>query len=645
MIIQNTFYKLITLFVFTTTLSACNSGSDAPITVTGGASQVVAFEKEGSTVTSVSIYENTSINDVKIVINGNPSEASNFQFEVVSDDQALLPNGNIIFSGEGKFRTLTITPAANQSGETTLTGTITDASTSESVTGTLLFKVLSEVLHDVTAPIVTEVTPTPTPTGTFTPEYTFHTTEAGTVTYGGDCSSDATSAVVGNNTIIFHALLAGNYSNCTIKITDNATNISNELAVNSFEVKVTTGYITTDFSGFDDNGVGVAIQSDHKILVTGSSSDGVDFDFAVARYNSDGSIDTTFGSNGMVTTAIGSTDDYGNRNILQNDGKILLVGYIAVGSSGRQFALVRYNSDGSLDTSFSGDGKWTAPIASYDLASAITLQSDGKILIAGRALISGNGSDYTLVRFNTDGSLDTTFSGDGIATTQVFGSDFANSVQVQADGKIIVAGYVYKSAQEIYDFGLVRYNVDGTLDTTFSDDGMVITDFGLSLRDYVREVAVQDDGKIVVAGITSNGNDTDFALIRYNSDGSIDSSFGVEGKVVTDFGYAVEDSATDMLIQSDGKILVVGSTIVGGFKDIALARYEADGSLDASFGEGGILTTAIGSADDRGAGVRLQTDGKIVVSGTSFNGSDNDFVVVRYNSDGTLDTQSFGPSL
>ena len=121
-------------------LIACTS--EAPVTVTGGASQVVTFEKEGSTVTSVSIYENTSINDVKIVINGNPSEASNLQFEVVSDDQALLPNGNIIFSGEGKFRTLTITPAANQSGETTLTGTITDASTSESVTGTLYSRFL-----------------------------------------------------------------------------------------------------------------------------------------------------------------------------------------------------------------------------------------------------------------------------------------------------------------------------------------------------------------------------------------------------------------------------------------------------------------------------------------------------------------------
>ncbi|MCP4335916.1 MAG: hypothetical protein GY785_24995, partial [Gammaproteobacteria bacterium] len=297
------------------------------------------------------------------------------------------------------------------------------------------------------------------------------------------------------------------------------------------------------------------------------------------RYNTDGSLDTSFDTDGILTTDFGSGNDYGQSVTVQSDGKILVAGYSHNGTD-YDFSVTRYNTDGSLDTSFDTDGKLSTAIGSdNDFAAGLTLQSDGKILVAGR---SWNGSDYdfALTRYNTDGSLDSSFDTDGILTTAI-GSDseVGKSVTVQSDGKILVAGQSHNGSD--YDFALTRYNTDGSLDTSFDGDGKLTTAIGPG-AEFGESVTVQSDGKILVAGQSWNGTDTDFALTRYNADGSLDTTFDTDGILTTDFGSGT-DVGYSVTTQNDGKILVTGYSYNGTDNDFALVRYNTDGSLDTDF--------------------------------------------------------------
>jgi uncharacterized delta-60 repeat protein len=374
----------------------------------------------------------------------------------------------------------------------------------------------------------------------------------------------------------------------------------------------------------NDTGKSIALQADGKILVAGYSGNGSQYDFALVRYNSDGSLDTTFSNNGMVKTDVGTSYDYGSSVTVQVDGKIIVTGSSAHGSLS-DFALVRYNSNGSLDTTFSNDGIVTTSVdGGYDSATSVTVQADGKILVGG----TGNG--FFLVRYNSDGSLDTTFSSDGIVKAAISGFNNDHSVTVQADGKILIAGY---SIGSNYDFALARYNSDGSLDTTFGSNGVVTTAIGTS-NESGESVTVQADGKILVAGFSYiSGTNYDFALVRYNSDGSLDTTFSGDGIVTTPIA-AIDDYGYSVYVQSDGKILLAGYSDNGTNYDFALVRYNSDGSLDTTFGGDGIVTTAVGTGQDGGYSATVQTDGKILVAGFSI----GDFAVVRYNSDGSLDT-------
>jgi uncharacterized delta-60 repeat protein len=233
-------------------------------------------------------------------------------------------------------------------------------------------------------------------------------------------------------------------------------------------------------------------------------------DFTLVRYNTNGTLDTTFDSDGKVTTAIGSGTDVAYSVALQSDGKIVVAGYSNNGSN-FDFALVRYNTDGSLDTSFDSDGKVTTEVGSgNDGGESVAIQSDGKIVVAGYSYIGSN-NDFALARYNTDGTLDTSFDSDGKVTTAIGVSvNYAKSVAIQSDGKIVAAGYNTGSNN---DLALARYNTDGTLDTSFDSDGKVTTAIGSNDRAY--SVAIQSDGKIVAAGNSNNGSNEDFALVRY----------------------------------------------------------------------------------------------------------------------------------
>jgi uncharacterized delta-60 repeat protein len=342
-------------------------------------------------------------------------------------------------------------------------------------------------------------------------------------------------------------------------------------------------------------GSGVAIQADGKIVAAGGAFGNTD-DFAVARYNSDGSLDLSFGIGGKVTTRFGTSGSYGV--VIQGDGKIVLAG-----GSDSDIAVARYNTDGSLDSSFGGGGEVTTNFSSSISSRAYALvgQPDGKVIVAGIAdNHTARDDDFAVVRYNNDGSLDASFGSGGKVTTDFSSTgNIAHAVTLQADGKILVAGLADSDANA----ALARYNSDGSLDATFGTGGRVTTDFGGTQLDTIESVKVQSDGKIVVAGFTllSNPFGVDLVVARYNSNGSLDNSFGSGGKVLTSFG-ANQEEATSLVIQPDGKIVVAG--VSGG--DYALARYNSDGSLDTSFGAGLVSINDI-SISEGNSGTKVAT--------------------------------------
>lgn len=381
----------------------------------------------------------------------------------------------------------------------------------------------------------------------------------------------------------------------------------------------------------------VAIQTDGRIIVGGNAFSGANNNFPITRYNTDGSIDTTFTNNGTLSAFI-------NALAIQPDGKIVGAGS-AFGTSNSDFLLTRLESNGTFDTSFDGDGKVLTNILSQDIVQAVALQPDGKIVVAG---YSGLTEDFSVARYNANGSLDTTFDGDGYVMTQVLnGRDFANAVVIQPDGKIVAAGQ--SGTGSVVYLSLVRYNVNGSLDTSFDGDGKLTTeiaDFG----NVANSAILQPDGKIFVSGFVRYGEsvsnyNSDTAMVRYNADGSLDTTFDGDGKSVFDLAIP-EAGAYNTAIQPDGKILAVGYGLINRRNYFAVARFNPDGSVDASFDNDGSTLTDIGTGTNTAEAVAVQPDGKIVVAGWSNEnggGTTNyDFSVVRYNADGSLDSSFDG---
>lgn len=392
---------------------------------------------------------------------------------------------------------------------------------------------------------------------------------------------------------------------------------------------VNCGTLTSIGTG-DDAGWGMAIQSDSKIVVVGHSHNGTNFDVAVVRYNADGTLDTSFDTDGRVTTPIGGADDFASAVAVQSDGKIVVAGRSDAGGGNFDFAVLRYNTDGSLDTTFNGTGIATLNIGTLEFGDAVTIQPDGKIVVAGRT--QGPNFDIALIRYNTDGTLDTSFDTDGWVTTPVgAGNDYAKAVKVQAGGEIVVAGFYNNGANN--DIAVLRYLSNGSLDTTFDGDGIATTAIGAG-GDEAHALVIQPDGKIVVAGYSHNGSNNDIAVVRYNTNGSLDSSFDGDGRVITAIG-AGEDTASSIALQSTGEIVVAGKSSNGANTDFAVVRYQSNGSLDTTFDGDGIAVTPVGVGFDQANAVAVRSDGTIVAAGLASNGTNQDLALVIYGSDGS----------
>jgi uncharacterized delta-60 repeat protein len=398
----------------------------------------------------------------------------------------------------------------------------------------------------------------------------------------------------------------------------------------------TGGVAFTDITIYIDQANALLRQGDGKFVAAGYAGS----DFALVRYNSNGSLDTTFDTDGKATTSFPTGYAYAHSIAAQPDGK-----FVVAGDSFYDFAVARYNSDGSLDTSFSGDGKLTTDFGYEDAARSVLVQSDGRIVAGGYSDVDAySSSDFVMARYNSDGSFDTSFDGDGKVSTSLAGYERGMTFVLQPDGKIVAGGFTTPLHD---DFGLVRYNSDGSLDSTFDGDGKVTTDFGGNRNDQVLALLIEPGGNIVAAGSSGTGSiyggDTDFALARYTSTGALDTAFSTDGKVSTPMG-GTEETANTVLVQPDGKVIVAGSTKYGFYPDLAVSRYNVDGSIDTGFGTGGKVSNDLGPglSSDRIQGAALQSDGKIVVAGVYQPiPSSPKMLVARYNTNGTFDT-SFG---
>ena len=366
-------------------------------------------------------------------------------------------------------------------------------------------------------------------------------------------------------------------------------------------------------------GEGVVIQPDGGIVTAGSRQIGLLSDFALTRHNPDGSLDTSFGTNGIAITDFGGADDKALDAALTPDGGIVAVGSADPGGLVKaDFAIARYNPDGTLNTTFGTGGIVTTDIrGDADQAEAVAVQPDGKIVVAGHAAtVAGQITDFALARYNPDGTLDQGFGNHGIVTTDIGGDDVAVALGIQADGRIVAAG----SAGE--HIALARYMPDGSLDPTFGTGGTTVNPgFG-----EVKGLALTPTGGILLAG-DSGG---DFLLAAYRADGTPNLGFGNLGSVTTDFGGGGA-FAENLVVDAQGRIILVGRTLSPTILDMALARYNPDGTLDTSFANHGTLTADFHGRGEFGQDLALDSAGRIVAAGYTANGGNTEFALMRAN--------------
>jgi uncharacterized delta-60 repeat protein len=433
------------------------------------------------------------------------------------------------------------------------------------------------------------------------------------------------------------------------------------------------GMVNISLGNGNDTTAATALQADGKLLVVGTSTSTISGttskNMVVERFNTDGTLDATFGAgnsdgspDGVVSISLGDGDDEGVGIVVQTDGKIVVVGTSTSisGDASSNMVIVRLLSSGAFDNSFgtandgSPDGVVNLSLGNgNDVANAVTLQADGKIVVVGTNTDSGS-SNVAIARLNTDGSLDTGFgagTGDGtpdgaVSVSLGAGNDVGSAVAMQADGKIVVAGTSTSVGVSSSNIVLLRLTANGTLDSSFgtSNDGTPDGVVNLSLgdgNDVANALKIQPDGKLVVVGTTVNAGSSNMAVARLNTDGSLDTTFGTsndgtpDGVVSLSLGSG-DDVARALAIQADGKMVIAGTTSsTGSTSNAVVVRLNADGSLDASFGQSddgtpnGVVNLSVGDGNDFGKTVILQADGKILLAGDRTNGTSSDIWVAR----------------
>jgi uncharacterized delta-60 repeat protein len=380
-----------------------------------------------------------------------------------------------------------------------------------------------------------------------------------------------------------------------------------------------TGKVAAAFGGDES---AMLLQPDGKIVIVGGAGN-----FVVARYNVDGTLDGGFGTAGVATTDIAGGSDRAHAVALQSDGKIVVAGFARVGASD-DFAVVRYLTNGTPDPDFGTAGEATADLFGlYNRAFAVAIAPDNQILVAGETSLPTGGGDFALVRFSAAGVLDTSFGGtpDGKVTTDIAGGvDIARNLVVESGGTILVTGTITMNGDSaLENFGAARYTANGVIDTSLDTDGKV----AIAGRSVGDALALQA-GKLLIAGNTVVNGDRVFALMRLNSNGSVDNTFGTQGLATTAFSTG-DDFGRGIALQADGKILVSGQSSNQSNPNFAVARYSANGAPDLTFDNDGRFSVDFFGAGDSAESVAVQADGRIVLSGFAENGNQVRFGLAR----------------
>lgn len=425
--------------------------------------------------------------------------------------------------------------------------------------------------------------------------------------------------------------------------------------LNSGELDVSfgfQGFIRTSFGVQKDFISFLAQQEDGKLLAIGDREFGGNSHILIIRYLPEGKFDPTFGDGGRFVFDQPFLGREVSDVVIQNDGKILVVGSSRVPSNSEEFSftIIRLDVDGSVDQSFANKGLAVFALTQgSEIALAATLQADGKLLIAGTSSVNDSSGNLLVVRVNPDGTLDTDFGVGGLAVINSGKEvNVAKAIGVSKEGKIVIGGFTGNNLRGRLETDLViaQLNQDGTIDRGFGSNGVTSTSIG-NFFESIESLIIQSDGKIVVGGYmivsqSQNGNTTNSFVARYVSDGKLDFNFGKEGIVRVDRVSSI-DMINDVTLQTDGKIIATGRTFVSRTSiDVLVMRFLPNGSLDSRFGRNGVVTTDFNVTVDYGIAAKIQADGRILIAaGTNNYGSSAG--VVRYNQDGTLD-KMFGES-
>ncbi len=395
----------------------------------------------------------------------------------------------------------------------------------------------------------------------------------------------------------------------------------------------TAGVALADFE--NEASRAMAVQADGKIVCVGSASTGgLNDNVAVTRFNANGTLDTGFGAAGLVETDLGSAFDHGQAVAIQSDGRIVVAARTITTSS--NIAVVRYLTNGALDPSFGTGGMVITDIsgATSEEPSSIAIQSDGKIVVGGM-ITPTTYWDFGVLRYTTNGQLDVSFGNNGVVTTDMNGgNERITSLAIQSDGKIVAVGYAAQDTSGANtDFAVARYTVDGDLDTSFGGVGFVTAAI-LPWNESAWAMSLQSDGKILAAGrvcLDSQCSTKNVAIVRFLSTGGLDATFGTTGVAITDIP-GTGDWAYGVAASPGGVIVAAGTVVVSGKYDFFVACYDEHGSLDTDFGGSGIVTTDVNSDNDSANSVVL-TNGGVLVGGNAFNlvEHNHDFAVVRYH--------------
>ncbi|MCB1043618.1 MAG: hypothetical protein KDC35_11790 [Acidobacteria bacterium] len=375
------------------------------------------------------------------------------------------------------------------------------------------------------------------------------------------------------------------------------------------------GKVSTPIGATVDEATVCLLRQNGSIVLGGYAHNGTDFDFAMVGYLSNGSLDMSFGTGGKVVLDMGGTDK-AYAGFIQGDGKIVLVGESNAGGD-IDMAIARFDSDGTPDMSFDTDAFTLQDLGQSELAQGVAGQIDGKIVVGG---YTSNGINWNMVlmRLNLDGSLDECFDTDGVVTASLGANSLAQAIHLW-NGKILAVG------QRGSDVLIARYTSNGQLDLAFDMDGYATT--AVAAISIGKAIAIQHDGRLVVAA-TAYGATQYFSAIRYLANGALDTTFGVAG--IAAVPIQTTDDARAIALQRDGKILLAGSTFAGSFYDMALVRLNTNGSLDTSFDMDGIVVQDFLSTHDVASAVRVQPDGKILAAGHIYLAGNSDFAMARY---------------